>query len=135
MSHGLQCLRGPPEGGYYANRQARLHENIATQQALSDQAKTSPNQGHVDLPPRTLRRALVELYFDYIHDQFHSMYHKPSFMDNMISDRVPHVVLFAIFALAARFSTNEFFDGTDPRERGEIFRAASESKCPCKNCM
>lgn len=126
LSHGLQCLRGPPEGGYYANRQARLHESIATQQALSLQAKTLPNQGHEDLPPAALRRALVELYFDYIHDQFHSMYHKASFMDDVTNDRVPHIVLYAIFALAARFSTDEFFDGTDPRERGEVYRASSE---------
>ena len=51
----------------------------------------------------------MELYFDYIHDQFHSMYHKASFMDDVINDRVPHIVLYAIFALAARFSTDEFF--------------------------
>jgi hypothetical protein len=68
----------------------------------------------------------VELYFDYIHDQFHSMYHRPSFMDDLVNDRIAHVVLFAIFALAARFSTNEAYTGIDPRERGEVYRAASE---------
>jgi hypothetical protein len=54
------------------------------------------------------------------------MYHKASFMDDVINDRVPPIVLFAIFALAARFSTDKFFDGTDPRERGEVYRSASE---------
>ncbi|KAG9191749.1 hypothetical protein G6011_10483 [Alternaria panax] len=114
------------EGGYYANRRARLHENIATQQAFSLQAKTSPNLDHEDLPPTALRQALVELYFDYIHDQFHSMYHKALFMDDVINDRIPPMVLFAIFALAARFSADEFFNGTTPRERGEVYRVASE---------
>jgi hypothetical protein len=73
-----------------------------------------------------LRQELVGLYFDYIHDQFHSMYHKPSFVHDVMNDSVPKVVLFAVFALSARFSTNEIFTGTDPRDRGEAYRAASE---------
>jgi hypothetical protein len=74
-----------------------------------------------------LRQELVGLYFDYIHDQFHSMYHRPSFIEDVVGDRVPEIVLFAIFALSARFSTNEVFATTDRRERGEMYRAASES--------
>jgi hypothetical protein len=54
------------------------------------------------------------------------MYHRASFMDDVIHDRVPAIVLFAVFALSARFSTNTVFDGTDPRERGKEFFAASE---------
>jgi hypothetical protein len=80
-----------------------------------------------------LRRELVELYFDYIHDQFHSIYHRPSFIDDMINGRVKEIVLFAMFALAARFSTNEAFAGTDPRERGEVYRAASERLLSIRN--
>ena len=73
-----------------------------------------------------LRRELVELYFDYIHDQFHSIYHRASFLEDVVNDRVPAIALFAIFALSARFSTNQAFDGTDPRERGESYRMRSE---------
>jgi hypothetical protein len=47
-------------------------------------------------------------------------------MVDFLDDCIPHVVLFAIFGLSARFSTNEAFAGTDPRERGEVYRAASE---------
>jgi hypothetical protein len=126
LSHGLQCLQGPPEGGYYAKRRARLQENNAIYRVTSDQAEALPHEGHARLPPTALRKALVELYFDYIHDQFHSMYHKVSFMDDVVNDRVPPIVLFAIYALAARFSTDSFFDGIDPRERGEVYRTASE---------
>ena len=68
----------------------------------------------------------MELYFDYIHDQFHSMYHRTSFIEDVMNDRVPAIVLLAMFALSARFSINEAFDGTDPRERGECYRARSE---------
>lgn len=49
-----------------------------------------------------LRLELATLYFDYIHDQFHSIYHRPSFMDNVANDRVPKIVLLAIFALSSR---------------------------------
>jgi hypothetical protein len=74
-----------------------------------------------------LRQELVELYFDYIHDQFHSIFHRATFVEDMINEKVPAVVLFAVFALSARFSTNDTFGDTDPRERGEIFRVASET--------
>jgi len=80
-----------------------------------------------------LRRELAELYFEYIHDQFHSMYHKASFMDDVVNDRVPAIVLFALFALSARFSTNDVFTGTDPRLRGEVYREASEELFSIRN--
>ena len=73
-----------------------------------------------------LRLELVDLYFNYIHDQFHSMYHRPSLMDDVAKNRIPEVVLLAIIALSSRFSVNEQFAGMDPRERGEGYRAASE---------
>jgi hypothetical protein len=47
-------------------------------------------------------------------------------MVDFLDDCIPNVVLFAIFGLSARFSTNESFAETDPRERGEVYRAASE---------
>lgn len=58
---------------------------------------------HTELPPMPLRLQLVGLYFDYIHDQFHSLFHRPSFMADVASDRVAPVVLLAIFALSARY--------------------------------
>jgi hypothetical protein len=73
-----------------------------------------------------LRQELARLYFDYIHDQFHSMYHRATLMDDIGNDRVPPIVLFAISALSARFSANPIFEGTVPRDRGEVYRVASE---------
>lgn len=54
------------------------------------------------------------------------MYHRASFVDHVMNDRVPAIVLFAIFALSARFSTSQAFDATDPGERGEPYRVRSE---------
>ncbi|KNG51978.1 c6 transcription factor [Stemphylium lycopersici] len=125
-SHALQCLQGPPEGGYYAKRKARLQSTHGPPQTSLGQAGLPSRQPGQELPPIALRRELVELYFDYIHDQFHSMYHRSSFIEDVMNDRVPTIVLLAMFALSARFSINEAFDGTDPRERGECYRTRSE---------
>lgn len=57
---------------------------------------------HTPLPPMALRLKLVELYFKYIHDQFHSLYHRPTFLEDVAHERVADVILFAIFALSAR---------------------------------
>lgn len=118
LSHGLHCVQRPPEGGYYAKRRAKLQEYGA---AL-------PLKIHAqhDLPSIALRQELTSLYLDYIHNQFHSMYSPATLMDDVENDRVPPIVLFAILALSARFSTNAIFEGTDPRERGENYRLASE---------
>jgi hypothetical protein len=98
----------------------------AIQRTPASHAALLPDHSQGSLPPSALRQELVELYFDYIHDQFHSIFHRPSFKDDVSADQVPHVILFAIFALGARFSTNEAFAGIDPRERGEVYREASE---------
>ena len=49
-----------------------------------------------------LRLELVSLYFDYIHDQFHSMYHRPSFTEDVARERVPKIILLAIVAISCR---------------------------------
>ena len=75
--------------------------------------------GHLGvLPPSAVCNHLVNLYFDYIHDQFHTLFQKPAFMADLASDRVPTVILLAIIALSARFSPHEYFSGSNPRTRG-----------------
>jgi hypothetical protein len=49
-----------------------------------------------------LQLELVDLYFQYIHDQFHSLFHRPTFTDDVANGRIPAVILFAIFALSSR---------------------------------
>lgn len=80
---------------------------------------TQHGAGHLGvLPPPTVCNHLVNLYFDYIHDQFHTLFQKPAFMADLASDRVPTVILLAIIALSARFSSHHYFDGASPRIRG-----------------
>ncbi|KAJ4365954.1 hypothetical protein N0V95_000329 [Ascochyta clinopodiicola] len=129
-SRALHCVQRPPEGGYYAQRQARIEEFEAGQQtSASPRGPPTPasSQSPSDLPPVPLRLELVNLYFDYIHDQFHSMYHRPSFTEDVARERVPRIILLAVFALSSRFSSNSVYAEIDPRERGEGFRTASEA--------
>jgi hypothetical protein len=57
------------------------------------------------------------LYFDFIHDQFHHLFHRPSFLDEVRHERVPPILMYAIMALSARFSTNPAFSNISPCER------------------
>lgn len=57
----------------------------------------------VSLPPLEICIELVELYFDLIHDQFHSLFHRPSFLESVHDRTAPRIILFAMMAFSARF--------------------------------
>jgi hypothetical protein len=46
---------------------------------------------------------LVDLYFRFIHDQPHSLFHKPSLRSNVVAGLVREPVLFGILGNAARY--------------------------------
>lgn len=66
------------------------------------------------------------MYFRYIHDKFHSLFHQPSLMQDVADGTVPSVILFAIIGLAARFSDDPFFADQDPRTRGRPYAQEAE---------
>lgn len=80
----------------------------------------------IGLPPQPLCEELVNLYFQYIHDTFHSIFHRPSLMDDVRHGVAPRVVLLSIISLAARFSNDPFFAGMDPRIRGRQYAREAE---------
>jgi hypothetical protein len=43
---------------------------------------------------------LVELYFDLVHDQFHTLFHRPSFIEAVLKDEAPPTI-YAMLALSA----------------------------------
>jgi hypothetical protein len=69
---------------------------------------TSPyNNDHgatedVTLPPPAVCFHLATLYFDYVHDQLHTLFQKPAFMADMVMNKCPPVIMFAVVALSAR---------------------------------
>ncbi|KAH6693052.1 hypothetical protein EV126DRAFT_85681 [Verticillium dahliae] len=114
---GIPCVQGPPEGGYYDQR-AQQRSQVASQALTPEGGSTSASSHHhgdgfspevvepepqATLPGLAMRLDLVRLYFDYIHDQFHSLFHRPSFIEDALQDRVPHSILFGMFALSARY--------------------------------
>lgn len=78
------------------------------------------------LPSRALCIELTELYFRYIHDTFHSIFHRPSVMQDVANGVLPNVLLFGIISLAARFSNDPFFANIDPRVRGRPYAQEAE---------
>ncbi|KAG7139842.1 putative transcriptional regulatory protein like [Verticillium longisporum] len=137
---GIPCVQGPPEGGYYDQR-AQQRSQVASQALTPEGGSTSASSHHhgdgfspevvepepqATLPGLAMRLDLVRLYFDYIHDQFHSLFHRPSFIEDALQDRVPHSILFGMFALSARFSTDPYFADVDPRDRATGYLRAAE---------
>ncbi|KAH6692436.1 fungal-specific transcription factor domain-containing protein [Plectosphaerella plurivora] len=144
---GLPCDFVPPEGGYYDQRAQRRGEHAALKTQRDDGGGTHHMGVHTpvsrpatsiysdgpsspapaSLPGLALRLDLVRLYFDYIHDQFHSLFHRPSFIEDVLHDRVPPAIIFGMMSLSARFSTDPFFADVDPRERGMSYLVEGEA--------
>jgi hypothetical protein len=49
---------------------------------------------------------LLGLYFNFIHDQFHSIFHRPSLEEDVLQGTAPPIILYGIMALSARFVPN-----------------------------
>ena len=75
--------------------------------SIQSQSSASTSIGIVHLPPPEVCLELLGLYFEYIHDQFHSLFHRPSMEDDLAKGRMPKVILFSIIALAARLVVSD----------------------------
>lgn len=76
--------------------------------AHSGNGEVVQSKSAVGLPPLEVCSELVSLYFDYIHDQFHSLFHRPSLEADLANGKVPLVILYAIIGLAARYTIFSF---------------------------
>lgn len=63
-------------------------------------------EGAESLPPKEIQEHLAEVYFDFVYGQSYPLLHKPSFMRRLASGNVPPVLILAICAISARFSTH-----------------------------
>ncbi|EGC41024.1 zinc finger transcription factor [Histoplasma capsulatum var. duboisii H88] len=64
------------------------------------------NEGAEFLPSTELQEHLAEVFFDCVYGQSYLLLHKPSFMRKLKSGTVPPVLMLAICAVSARFSTH-----------------------------
>lgn len=56
----------------------------------------------IQSPDQSLCAELVRLYFNYVHDQFHTLFHQPSFEKDMARGKAPRILLYGMMALSAR---------------------------------
>jgi hypothetical protein len=63
-------------------------------------------EGAESLPPKEIQEHLAEVYFDYVYGQSYPLLHKPSFMRRLNQGKVPPVLILAMCAISARFSTH-----------------------------
>jgi Fungal specific transcription factor domain/Fungal Zn(2)-Cys(6) binuclear cluster domain len=63
-------------------------------------------EGAEALPSGEIQHHLAEVYFEYVYGQSYPLLHKPSFMRKLAAGTVPPVLLLAVCAISARFSTH-----------------------------
>lgn len=71
--------------------------------------------------PVELRIELATLYFNYIHDSFHTLFHPRTFLNEIAEGNSDPLLLLSMIALSARFSNHSFFSAIEPKHRGELF--------------
>ncbi|KAH7392994.1 fungal-specific transcription factor domain-containing protein [Pyrenochaeta sp. MPI-SDFR-AT-0127] len=71
----------------------------------SDESKLL-SDGAESLPSKEIQEHLAEVYFDYVYGQSYPLLHKPSFMRRLATGKVPPVLILAMCAISARFSTH-----------------------------
>lgn len=66
------------------------------------------------------------LYFQYIHDTFHSLFHKPTLLEDVRNGTISRLMLLSMISLAARFSDDPYFARIDRRIRGRPYAREAE---------
>ncbi|EXJ93217.1 hypothetical protein A1O3_01774 [Capronia epimyces CBS 606.96] len=79
-------------------------------------------QRHSPFTPLSLPlRDLVDLYFHFVHNGPHTLFHEASFYSELEAGSIPEMLPLAMASLSARFSANPFFENVDPRSRGRSY--------------
>ena len=109
---GLQCTRDSstqsPSSSQSQSRSVKsksASKDVAVRELAPSSSNMYPQrvtQQSYELPTRELYLELVHLYFDFIHDQFHTLFHRPTFIEDVENDRAPPIIIFAMMALSAR---------------------------------
>lgn len=87
-----------------------------------DQNKTL-QEGSEQLPPREIQEHLAEVYFECLYGQSYLLLHRPSFMRRLRAGTAPPVLVLAVCAIAARFSTHPRVNSEPAFLRGEEWAA------------
>ncbi|KAG9947015.1 hypothetical protein KCU85_g6151, partial [Aureobasidium melanogenum] len=82
-------------------------------------------EGADQLPSHELQIHLAEVYFDYVYGQSYHLLHKPSFMRKLEVGQVPPVLILAVCAISARFSSHPDVKTEPAFLRGESWASAA----------
>ncbi|KAB2571790.1 putative transcriptional regulatory protein [Lasiodiplodia theobromae] len=100
------------------------HEHRTSQPPRNvDPENSLLTEGLESLPPKEIQEHLAEVYFDYCYGQSYPLLHKPSFMRRLLAGQVPPVLILAVCAISARFSTHPQIKTEPAFLRGENWAA------------
>lgn len=133
--NGGECIHELPRGGWYEQRAKRQrigshshHDEGESSSVGANDTPRTTGDGAVRLPELNHLLAIINLYFDYIHDVFHSLFHKATFIQDLVDGRISDTILYAIVGLALRFYDNPAFSDTEPRHRGRVYMDEAERR-------
>lgn len=91
----------------------------ASRQAKGERESTLLTEGAESLPSMEIQEHLSEVFFDCIYGQSYLLLHKPSFMRRLATGNIPPVLMLAVCAISARFSTHPSLNSTPNFLRGD----------------
>ncbi|OBT76779.1 hypothetical protein VF21_04517 [Pseudogymnoascus sp. 05NY08] len=84
-------------------------------------------EGADALPEKEIQEHLAEVFFDNLYGQAYHVLHKPSYMRKLKSDTLPPVLILAVCAVSARFSTHPKINSQPAFLRGESWAAEARN--------
>ncbi|KAL2871141.1 putative C6 transcription factor [Aspergillus lucknowensis] len=85
----------------------------------SSEGPSLMTEGAEFLPSLEIQEHLAEVFFDCVYGQSYLLLHKPSFMRRLKARTIPPVLILAVCAVSARFSTHPQINSEPPFLRGE----------------
>ncbi|EPX70619.1 transcription factor [Schizosaccharomyces octosporus yFS286] len=82
---------------------------------------TMPSTPVTELPPLELRIHLAEVFFHCCHGQAYNLFHRPTFFESLNNNTIPLVLVYAMCAVSARFSSRMHDQYSPPYMAGEQF--------------
>lgn len=101
---GSSCSYCSARGLFCTRKQVSVPKESSTPEESITGTVSIPEK--CTLPDQPLCTELVELYFDYVHDKFHSLFHRPSLIEDIRRGQAPENLLYGILALSARYAFN-----------------------------
>ncbi|KAH6681626.1 fungal-specific transcription factor [Halenospora varia] len=84
-------------------------------------------EGADSLPSKDIQEHLAEIFFENVYGQTYHVLHKPSFMSKLKRGQIPPVLVLAVCAISARFSTHPKLNTTPNFLRGEEWASEARS--------